>query len=356
MCKISLSRFQGQCGPRRRRRAALLALAAISSTALTPVAWAAEFPAVIPLSSLDGSNGVRLDGMAAGDESGRFNLGVDAGDFNGDGFADVIVGATRVDTGAVDSGASYVVFGKPSGFAAAFDLSALDGANGFRIDGVAADDRSGLSATSAGDINGDGFTDMIIGAPNADPHGSSSGSAYVVFGKASGFAASIARSSLNGTNGFRIDGSMPDDRLGFNAVGVGDVNRAGFADLPVSAHGADPNGVMASGSTYVLLGKAVGFPPAVDVSLLDGGNGFRLDGVAAYDSSGLALAGPGAVGPQPEQKQFSGLVGGERDGAACAREPAGEAARGGECERFLRHHEAPGRKWRSFGPNAQSSS
>jgi Ca2+-binding RTX toxin-like protein len=97
---------------------------------------------------------------------------------NGDGFDDVIVGAP-----GSGSGASYVLFGKASGFAANIDLSSLDGSAGFRLSGGAAEDDSGLSAASAGDVNGDGFADLIVGSPSADPNGNLSGASYVVFGR-----------------------------------------------------------------------------------------------------------------------------------------------------------------------------
>ena len=80
------------------------------------------------------------------------------------------------------SGASYVVFGKSAGFGANLDLSTLDGANGFKLSGVAAGDQSGTSVASAGDLNHDGFADLIVGAPNAGPNGTFSGASYVVFG------------------------------------------------------------------------------------------------------------------------------------------------------------------------------
>ena len=157
---------------------------------------------IINLSILNGNNGFRLDGEAASDESGRSVS--NAGDVNGDGFDDVIVGAPGADSNGLSSGSSYVVFGKSTGFSAAMNLSSLDGNNGFRVDG-APSVTLGYSVSGAGDINGDGFSDLIIGAFFADPNGN--GSSYVVFGKASGFSATLDVSSLNGSNGFRVDGS-----------------------------------------------------------------------------------------------------------------------------------------------------
>ncbi len=99
-----------------------------------------------------------------------------------------------------------MVFGKASGFASSLNLSTLNGTTGFRLDGVKANDCSGHSVAGAGDVNGDGFADVIVGACGADPNGSDSGSSYVVFGKASGFASSLNLSTLNGATGFRLDG------------------------------------------------------------------------------------------------------------------------------------------------------
>ena len=90
-----------------------------------------------------------------------------AGDVNGDGIDDLIVGAPEPTDGTV-AGESYVVFGTDTGFAASLDLSALDGSNGFRLDGIDAYDYSGRSVAGAGDVNGDGFDDLIVGAPGAD--------------------------------------------------------------------------------------------------------------------------------------------------------------------------------------------
>ena len=85
---------------------------------------------------------------------------------------------------ACSSGQSYVVFGSNSGFGASLNLSALNGSNGFAINGIAARDYSGSSVSSAGDVNGDGFDDLIIGANSADPNGiTNAGQSYVVFGQ-----------------------------------------------------------------------------------------------------------------------------------------------------------------------------
>ena len=123
----------------------------------------------VNLAYLDGINGFRLDGSKWSDAGRSVS---NAGDVNGDGFDDLIIGALYADPNGSASGSSYVVFGKASGFSATMDLSSLDGSNGFRLDGVAAGDVSGHSVSTAGDVNGDGFDDLIIGAPGADPSGS----------------------------------------------------------------------------------------------------------------------------------------------------------------------------------------
>src|SRR5688500_9561486 len=136
------------------------------------------------LSALNGTDGFQITGEAGGEESG-FSVSA-AGDINGDTFLDFLIGSPF---GGV--AAAHVVFGQASGFGSNLDLSALDGANGFQINAEAVSDYAGRSVAGAGDLNGDGFDDLIIGAHRYDGSSYETGAAYVVFGKASGFAADL---------------------------------------------------------------------------------------------------------------------------------------------------------------------
>ncbi|MCE2517947.1 MAG: FG-GAP repeat protein, partial [Alphaproteobacteria bacterium] len=129
--------------------------------------------------------GFRLDGNLTSDFSG-FSVST-AGDVNGDDIDDLIIGAYQANPNGNDSGSTYIVFGRDTeadgNFAASIDLSSLDGTTGFRLDGEAANDESGYSVSAAGDVNGDGIDDLIIGANAADNNGSASGSSYVFYGR-----------------------------------------------------------------------------------------------------------------------------------------------------------------------------
>jgi hypothetical protein len=160
------------------------------------------------------------------------------------------VTAERADANGTDSGASYVVFGKASGFASSLNLSALDGTSGFRIVGAAAGAYGTYSgdAVAAGDVNGDGFDDLIV-----EWIDNSAGAAYLVFGQASGFAASIDLATSGNVTVLRLQGVSELDATGSGMSAAGDVNGDGFADIVIGAPGADPNGSN-SGAAYVVFG------------------------------------------------------------------------------------------------------
>jgi len=190
----------------------------------------------------DGVGGFSLNGEAQNDQLG-FSV-CDAGDVNGDGFGDVVLSAPGHASG---TGRSYVVFGRASGQARMADI--VSGVGGFTLDGESASNVSGASVSGAGDVNGDGLADIIVGATG---FGSNTGRSYVIFGKQDTSGVSLA-DVAEGNGGFALDGEVVGDRLGHSVSGAGDVNGDGFADIIVSANGADANG-SGSGRSYVIFG------------------------------------------------------------------------------------------------------
>ena len=242
-------------------------------------------PSDVDLASL-GSSGFRIDGFATDDQTGTSVAS--AGDINDDGFADVIVGAPFADPSTrTDGGRSYVIYGRATGS----NLDLRSSGSAVRIVGAAAGDHSGVSVASAGDVNGDGWTDLVVGAPDADPSSrTDAGSSYVIYGSAS--PADVDLRSL-GVRGFRIDGAAAEDSSGHSVAPAGDINGDGYADVIVGAPYADPPSRSTAGSSYVIYGKAS--PSNVDLASPLGSNGFRIEGAAAGDLSGSSVASAGDI-------------------------------------------------------------
>ena len=228
------------------------------------------FPASVNLTQLNGANGFTIPGVAA---NGNLGISVsNAGDINGDNIADLALGAHRADS---NRGAGYVIFGSQSPFSAFFNLSQLNGVNGFTIPGIETNGLFGFTVQTAGDINGDNITDLVFGATGANL---GLGTGYVIFGSRTPFSTSFNLSQLNGTNGFVIPAGLVKNAGLANSVSTaGDINGDNITDLVLGASEANIN----SGASFVIFGKRSPFPASFNLTQLDATNGFTAPGVAA---------------------------------------------------------------------------
>ena len=164
-----------------------------------------------------------------------------AHDNNGDGYADLILGSDGADrTGAANSGAAYLLLGPGGTFTGVTSY-------GFRMTGVSAGDLCGRSVAGPGDVDGDGFDDLLIGMPAYDSP-SNAGAVALVYGPSSGDA------TLLTTGVVRWEGTATNANLGAMVAGGGDVNDDGFPDLLLGAP-ASTVGSVALGRARVVYGQ-----------------------------------------------------------------------------------------------------
>lgn len=262
---------------------------------------------VVDLTTLSASEGFILQGDNTSDEFG-YSVS-NAGDVNGDGYGDLIVGAKsgeEVDAGNNNEGETYVVFGGSGTFGVAdgvgrqvIDMTTLNASEGFVIRGDTASDRSGYSVSSAGDVNGDGFDDMIVGAIEGDDGGGGAGEAYVVFGGSGSFGNPLSGrqvlelSGLTSSEGFIIQGGAAGDSMGHKVADIGDINDDGFADIMVSAPFTDDSPPDDNeGEAYVIYGGNGTFGTnvfgrqVIDTTTLSAAEGFVIVGEGDSDQVG----------------------------------------------------------------------
>lgn len=221
-----------------------------------------------------------------------------AGDVNGDGIDDVIVGAPKktFDAHHQEVGAAFIIFGRNGALPDLESINYLDGTNGFAVYGNRVNDEVGYSVSHAGDINGDGFSDVLIGAPGVDGFGAAgSGQVFAIFGSDAGFPAVVDLQSLDGSNGFVIQGNAMQDYLGSSVAYAGDVNGDGIDDVIVGAPNADTDQVANGGEVYVIFGSTSGFPDVLFITDLDGSNGFAIESEDESDIFGVSVASAGDV-------------------------------------------------------------
>jgi len=206
------------------------------------------------------------------------------GDVNGDDVPDIALSAPFAGTqGRNDNGFVAVVFGPLS--SGNLNLNNL-GSGGFRIDGPGDNEFIGETGIALGDVTGDGQAEVIAGTRISSNNGRmASGSAHVVFGKAS---ASTVDTLALGASGYRIDGASAGAQAGTSVGGVEDSSGDGMGEVLVGSPRADNNGRADSGSSHIAFGKK----NAANVDLASlGGNGKRIDGAAAGDMLGTSAAG-----------------------------------------------------------------
>lgn len=251
---------------------------------------AGDFPEGLSVDDLDGTNGFAILGNTAG----TFIPGELAGgqDLNGDDISDLVI--NWVDSGQDDTGHIDIVFGSDDPFSATLDLQLPTSADAFhRISPIFEDD--GLagfgSKPSIGDFNGDGFYDLIFGAQNTGTGvdgmvASNAGAGVVLFGGEPSFPSEISLDTLDGDSGLLLTQPLESVFLGVDTEFIGDTDGDGLEDLLITD---------TRGTVHIVFGRDISVPSEIDVTQLDGRDGFRIQSSEDKVSFGLSASGIGDV-------------------------------------------------------------
>jgi hypothetical protein len=222
--------------------------------------------------------------------SGSENMGgaLAMTDLNGDGRADLAVGSLTNDLMPWQPGPGYVSVVLGGTDATSIDLGSVGAGKGYRILEAEPGGEFGSALAAAGDVNGDGREDLIVGARSAAPFGRSyAGAAYVIYGSSATTDVDLA--SLPPTRGVMIAGSAPGDHAGMAVAGVGDINGDGYADVAVGSPDADPLGREGAGGVNIVFGG----PSLGDIDLqnLPAASGMPLIGPQFGQLGGVIASG-----------------------------------------------------------------
>ncbi len=256
-----------------------------------------------------------ITGNQPGDGAGAALSG--AGDFDGDTYDDLLVGAPTAGGVISAPGEAYLLYGgtgyindRNERVQISFS-SYLNGWSGFALLGSAGGDLTGASVAAAGDVNGDGLQDILVGAPGADPGGrQDAGVTYLIYGTTK--YRSYDRPTLNladlpSTVGVVLEGVDPGDQSGASVAGAGDVNGDGYFDILIGAYNANHG----RGAAYLAFGSPFGIAAngRLRLSDLDGTNGIRFDGAAAEDWAGYSVSSAGDVNDDGNMDMLVGAPG-----------------------------------------------
>jgi hypothetical protein len=238
----------------------------------------------IALSNLPTNQGFSISGVGSNFFTG-YSVS-NAGDMNGDGKAEILIGAKGFSTGG-PVGRVFVIFGGTS--LSDISLSNLLNNQGFSIVGETNDDQAGYSVSRAGDFNHDGKSDIVIGAPYST---SSKGKIYVIYGASS--LSGINLPLTSSTKGFAIIGAANYDICGYSVSGAGDVNNDGFDDIVIGCPQHDPSPGIGKGMCYIIYGKA-STTSDINLANTDTTVWVSIAGIPNYDYLGSSVSGGGDI-------------------------------------------------------------